>query len=437
VAPTVSSSLTNDTGVSNTDGLTSDPTISGSATDDQQLFDLTVSLDGGSAFSVLSSVAGDGTFVLNRTALEIALDATIGDGAHTLHVRATDRIGNASTSDVSFTLDTAGPSQPVYDVQSEELVSPDTTTYRSLLVNGTSDPNSRISFGDSLTITADSSGQFQIPVTLDLGANNITVSATDPAGNVTHFTRTITRVQSSSSDDVILDWDTTAQNAIVQDASAPPIASRAMAMMSGAIYDAVNAVDASSSFLFVKMTAPVGSSDVAAAAQAAHDVLDYVYPAQKATFDAQLATELAAITGGAAKTNGVAAGAGVATTAIIAQRKNDGSTDFVDYQPGTDPGQWQPTYPMYSPALLPQWGNLQPFLMDSPDQFLPDGPPALSSDQWASDYNQVESLGKSDSSTHGGPDANCEILERSGRDDHTDWSLERDRDAGDADAGRV
>ena len=54
-----------------------------------------------------------------------------------------------------------------------------------------------------------------------------------------------------------------------------------MAMMSAAMYDADNSISNESSSIYVHVAAPAGSSDIAAVAQAAHDVLTYLYPAQK------------------------------------------------------------------------------------------------------------------------------------------------------------
>ena len=79
--------------------------------------------------------------------------------------------------------------------------------------------------------------------------------------------------------------------------------------------------------------------------------------------------------------------------------RNDGSTNYVDYTPGTGDGVWQPTYPAYMPAENPQWATLTPFIMTSDSQFRPAGPPALNSAQWVSDYNQVKSLGAVNSTT--------------------------------------
>jgi hypothetical protein len=173
---------------------------------------------------------------------------------------------------------------------------------------------------------------------------------------------------------VVLDWNQALLNAVKADDSDPEYASRALAMMHAAIYDAVNSIDAAGPSLYVHVTAPAGASDAAGVSQAAHDVLVYLYPAQQSTFDAQLATELANLPDGASKTNGAGVGQTVAA-AIIAMRSNDGSTAYVDYTPGSAPGDWQPTYPDYAPAQRPQWANLQPFVMSSDSQFRPAGRP--------------------------------------------------------------
>ena len=107
---------------------------------------------------------------------------------------------------------------------------------------------------------------------------------------------------------------------------------------------------------------------------------------------------LASIPDGQSKTDGESVGQSVAN-AIIAMRQNDGSTDFVDYTPSTDPGAWQPTAPAFAPAENPQWATLKPFAMTGDSQFRPAGPPALTSQQYADDVNETLSLGAVNSST--------------------------------------
>src|SRR5262249_6775304 len=160
----------------------------------------------------------------------------------------------------------------------------------------------------------------------------ITVTASDAAGNTTSYTKSITRTAPATANQVALDWDAQVLGAIQQYASTPEYASRALAIVSAAMYDAENSVSGASNYLYIHVAAPTGSSDIAAVAQAAHDALVYLYPAQQAAFDAQLVNSLASVTEANARNNGISVGQQVAA-AIIAMRAHDGATNFVVYTP--------------------------------------------------------------------------------------------------------
>ena len=66
---------------------------------------------------------------------------------------------------------------------------------------------------------------------------------------------------------------------------------------------------------------------------------------------------------------------------------------------GTGPGAWEPTPPAFAAYLLPQWGFVAPFAMESSDALRPPGPPPLDSAEWAADYNEVKALGAAVEST--------------------------------------
>ncbi len=66
---------------------------------------------------------------------------------------------------------------------------------------------------------------------------------------------------------------------------------------------------------------------------------------------------------------------------------------------GMGPGVWEPTPPAFAPYLLPQWGHVAPFVMESSEALRPNGPPPLDSAQWAADYNEVKALGAAVGST--------------------------------------
>src|SRR5205085_10483196 len=193
--------------------------------------------------------------------------------------------------------------------------------------------------------------------------------------------------------DVVLRWNQATLDAIRLDASAPPMASRALAMVSTAIFDTVSAVEGTPGYL-VKLTPPAGASAEASAAAAAHTVLSYLYPAQQAAFDATLAASLAQVPAGPAQADGVTFGRAVGN-AVIALRADDGARQFVDYTPANaNPATWQPTLPMFDEALLPQSATVTPVALTSPNQLRPAAPPALGSAHYAAALNEAKAKGR-------------------------------------------
>jgi hypothetical protein len=224
-----------------------------------------------------------------------------------------------------------------------------------------------------------------------------------------------------ASSDVITDWDTYLINAVKTDTTNPATtmpgpgwASRNMAMVTAAMSDAVDNASLAPSYSPYAYAHPTPTaSPTAAAAQAAHDVLVNIYPAQQATLDAELNSSLSGITG-QALTDGTALGSAVATT-IINGRANDGSSTSVNYtpQPGLGHYQLQPG----QTAWGPNWGNVTPFVLTSAqktantnliasriDALAPGAaslasPQFLSSPAFASAFNQVMQIGQSTGAT--------------------------------------
>ncbi|WP_293133181.1 phosphatase PAP2 family protein [Microcoleus sp. bin38.metabat.b11b12b14.051] len=196
----------------------------------------------------------------------------------------------------------------------------------------------------------------------------------------------------------IRDWNTTMLDAIRTASTPPPLASRNMAMVSAAIYDAVNSISKKYTPYRVSIDAPAGASEQAAAAAAAQQVLVSLYPAQAAKFDAAYQSSLFTIPDGKSKDDGIALGRQVADQ-IISWRSTDGATKVVPYTPKNAPGSWQPTPPALAAALAPQWPSVTPFAMTSGSQFRPSGPPALDSAKYAEELNFVKEIGKIDSLT--------------------------------------
>jgi hypothetical protein len=198
--------------------------------------------------------------------------------------------------------------------------------------------------------------------------------------------------------DVVLEWNQVAVEATRVARLSPNAQTRALAMVHGAVFDAVNGIERDYAPYLVQRHAARWASEEAAAAVAAHGVLVSLLPAQQATLDAALAASLAAVPDGRAEDAGVAYGKLVAGR-MLAERADDGSTDVVTYVPGTGPDDWQPTPPAFAPAALPQWATVEPFGISSPDQFRTDPPPSLDSPAFTQAFNEMKAIGVAENST--------------------------------------
>ena len=198
--------------------------------------------------------------------------------------------------------------------------------------------------------------------------------------------------------DVVTDWNNAALDAIRAGRTAPPIASRSLAILHVSIYDAVNGIARTHEPYLVQSAVQASALREAAASAAGHEALVNLFPANASSFDALHAAILATIPNGSQKTAGIVWGESVANQ-ILAARANDGSNAIVQPPGGSGPGVWIPTPPAFLPYLLPQWGFVVPFAMSSSSQFRPLGPPALDSQQYAADYEEVKQLGAAVGST--------------------------------------
>jgi hypothetical protein len=198
--------------------------------------------------------------------------------------------------------------------------------------------------------------------------------------------------------DVVTDWNSATLDAIRDGYTPPPIASRSLAIVHVSIYDAVNGIARTHKPYLVQSAVPASASREAAASAAAHEVLINLFPPAALSFNTLHAAILAAIPDGPQKTAGIVWGEFVANQ-ILAARANDGSNAIVLPPGGSGPGVWVPTPPAFLPYLLPQWGFVTPFGMNSSSQFRPPGPPSLDSEQYAADYNEVKQLGATVGST--------------------------------------
>lgn len=189
--------------------------------------------------------------------------------------------------------------------------------------------------------------------------------------------------------DPVLYWNEVAISGLV---GPFPATSRAHAMVSIAIHDAVNATTGARNRSFLNGVAASGGDTRAAASQAARNMLVHLNPGRTSDFDAALAASLALVPDGPAKAQGMATGAAFAA-AMIANRSGDGSGSLVTYTPSGLPGGWAPTPPGFGPAAIPHYAGVTSFLLNSPAQFRAAPPPAVTSPQYAAAFNEVKALG--------------------------------------------
>ncbi len=203
----------------------------------------------------------------------------------------------------------------------------------------------------------------------------------------------------TAASDPVLYWNAVLLDAVRSSALPPPRASRLMAMVHTAVYDAVNAASGSVYKAYINPGLGVSDANVsAAAAAAAYRVLVDQLPAQQSRFDAARTAVLSALPNSAAVTNGLTLGQ-VTATNVLSARFADGANTIVAYTPGTKPGDWQPTPAANAPALLPNWPTVTPWTMTGGSQFRPDGPPALNSAAYTAAYNEVKDLGSATSTS--------------------------------------
>jgi hypothetical protein len=194
--------------------------------------------------------------------------------------------------------------------------------------------------------------------------------------------------------DVVTDWNITAGDIAVAAKLPPPPTYRIMALVQSAVYEAVNAITKRYPPDRVTLDAAPGASVDAAVAEANRATLLQLVPSQQTAIDNAYQAALSVIPAGQAKIAGLAVGE-KAAAAILAWGAVDGAATGETYRPHTTAG-------VYVPTVIPvvsQWPQRKPWLMTNPAQFRPSPPPALTSEVWAHDYNEIQALGSKNSTS--------------------------------------
>jgi hypothetical protein len=184
-----------------------------------------------------------------------------------------------------------------------------------------------------------------------------------------------------------------------------------MAYVSTAVYNALVAIEGGYEPVDSTITAPAGASVDCAVVAAAYRTLGFYFsssPVLVASLDANHAEALSPSNlDGCTADSGAGTAVGLAAANEVIYNRTTGpnpdgrmtpigvSTPFPTLPLG--PGVWRLTPPFAAPQT-PWVGNVRRFLLQSVDQFLPDPPASLQSDEWVEAFDQIKAYGQATSS---------------------------------------
>ncbi|MHB9007281.1 MAG: vanadium-dependent haloperoxidase [Limisphaerales bacterium] len=197
---------------------------------------------------------------------------------------------------------------------------------------------------------------------------------------------------------VVLEWNALMLDAIRVDNSGPTLSTRNLAILHTAIFDGVNAIAGSHQPYLGSIAAAPDASREAAVCAAGREVMLTLYPPFQARTGSLYELQRAALPDTPATLAGLEIGL-AAARAMLGARSNDGSNTQVPYIPSDAPAQWRRTPPFFRPPLDPHWRHVRLFALPEKESFLPPPPPALTSEPYARDVEEVKILGAADSST--------------------------------------
>jgi hypothetical protein len=205
----------------------------------------------------------------------------------------------------------------------------------------------------------------------------------------------------------VTDWNLNASNAIVVTAGQPPpVSALSFAMVQGAVYDAVNAIDRGHRpYLVQPASNPTDSMGAATAAAAFRVLVGFadlpgLFPTQLATLQPVYDAYIAGLPDDPPGSRAAGISIGETTArAMLEARMNDGRGGPAPalYPPG--PGIWRPTPPNFLNDPAPWVGNVRPFIVPSAEMLRTDGPNPLTSAEYAEDFNELKELGSLTSTT--------------------------------------
>ncbi len=223
---------------------------------------------------------------------------------------------------------------------------------------------------------ADSSGYYAFAATVPQGRSTLIRTFSETTAE---DYSNIASVQVTSANPIVA-WDAIALRAIRNANLTAEQASRDLAILHSAQYDAVAAATNPNSAFAVHAVAKPGASPEEAANAAAESVLASLFPAQSSAFWTAFSAATSGLPNDASVKDGAALGQDVGQQTIAA-RANDGSTI-------TTP---------FGVTANPNWSLVKPFVITNASQFRPAAPPIAGTTAFDQALAEVTRLGRSNS----------------------------------------
>lgn len=215
----------------------------------------------------------------------------------------------------------------------------------------------------------------------------------------------------SEESEYVLQWTPKIVAAIQSSTASPCLASRNLAIIYIAAFDAVNAVHPEYESFAYKETPQTNIDPTTAAIAAITFSAEILFPTHRGSFrtlsnqqHSYLKSKLNKDIWMRSKAFGESA-----AKVIIDQRANDGSTSSITYIPKDEIGKWKRTAPHFRPPELSYWQNTRPFAIEHASQFRLPPPPSLDSDRYTQALKEVREIGSIESNSR--TDDQTEIAE--------------------------
>ena len=187
----------------------------------------------------------------------------------------------------------------------------------------------------------------------------------------------------------VVDWNEIAMTAVTAQRPGPQ-SMLDISLVHIAVHDAVQSIEKRFEPYNVEIKGAKGSRSAAVAA-AAHGVLVGMYGGtpQESIVDAAYYEYIA--NRGLTGDPGLEVGQAVAARILPLRRVTP--SVYPAFTGGTEIGQWRPSDAAQSPMVTPWLGAADPFTLTGPARFRADPPPALTSERYRRDYDEVKALG--------------------------------------------